>query len=356
VALVEGPETGVKLAHVSLVRPKPPTLWVRDMGLVLPPVRWICKPLTFAPGRPSIVVGQGGARKGWLVMATILLGAANVRLFDRIEFKPNLTSVYADYEQTERVTQERFQLLAGGYQIALSGLGERFGYRWKPVATWSPRDVDRVKTLDTLCWHCEGVDLLVVDSLRACAPGIEENSSAASAPLDLATELSEKVGVTVVFLDHASGKANGDQKRVDAQRGHSSKKDACQTLLVLSTSKGKPTLVTCERSQVTAEAEWPGDFSFSLERGAGGLRLVEVLPEAPPSREDLLRSVSQAFIQALKDGNEGCSSREMRSLLGLRDIDVASARDFLERTGEIVNRGNTGRPSWYLSSTDMGPL
>jgi hypothetical protein len=350
--------SGVKLSLVpgEVARLPPPTLWASEMAIVLPPVRWISMSLCLAPGRPSVIAGQGGVRKGWLAMGIMFCGAANIRLFDRIDLRPSMRSIYADYEQTVRVTQERFQLLAGGYQVRLASLDQRFGYRWKPVPSWAPMNSERQKTLDALYWHTEGIDLLVVDSLRACAPGIEENSSAASAPLDLATDVSEKTGVGIVFLDHASGKAQDGQRRVDAQRGHSSKKDACQTLLVLTSSKGKPTLVTCERAQVTAEAEWPGDVSFTLERGAGGLRLVEVLPEAPPSRDVLLRTVSEAFLSALRDGNEGCSSREMRALLGLRDIDVASARDFLERRGEIVNRGNSTRPSWYLSSTDMGPF
>jgi AAA domain len=282
-------------------------------------------------------------------MGAIVLGAANQRLFGRIDFRPNLRSIYADYEQTRRVTHERFQLLCGGYQISIAGLGERFGYRWRPVPTWAPARADHQKTLDDLSWHTEDVDLLVVDSLRACAFDVEENSNAASAPLDLATEVSEKTGVTVVFIDHASGKAGENQKRVDAQRGHSSKKDACQTLLVLSTSKGQPTLVTCERAQVTAEAEWPGDFSFSLARGAGGLRLEEVQEAQALSQDVLLATLGDAFVKVLRDGNEGATTDEVRALLGVRRQDLVAARDRLERSGVIVDRGKCGKPSWYLA-------
>jgi hypothetical protein len=214
--------------------------------------------------------------------------------------------------------------------------------------------VDHQKTIDAVCRQCDSIDLLIVDSVRACAAGVEENTNAASLPLDIAIAASEKTGCCILFLDHA-GKPKEGAERVDLQRGHSSKLDACQTLLALSAAKGKPTLVTCERSQVASEDDWPADFSFTLVRSAGGLSLTEVVAPEKPTAAATLQTVCDAMVKMLAD-NEGASTVELRSLLGIRLADVMSARDALERKGVIVNRGTGQRPSWYLGTTPETPF
>lgn len=280
-----------------------PTLWARDMGKPLPPIRWVSQGLTVAPGRPTVLAGQGGARKGWLAMGLMIHGALEVPMlgFD----VRRIRSVYLDYEQTERATSDRFQLLAGGLQVRLESLDDRFGYRWRPVPSWAPREANTSRVIDQVSRHLDGFDLAVVDSVRACSGGVDENSNLASVPFDVATAASEKTGCAVMFIDHASGKAAEGQRRVDAQRGHSSKKDACQTLIVLTASKGQPTKVTCERSQLVPEDKWFGDFGFTLASTAGGLTLVRA--ETEECKPDLLRGQVVTWIEA----NPGCSGNQV---------------------------------------------
>lgn len=261
-------------------------VWAAQLAQPLPPLNWLSEELTLAAGRPTVLAGEGGTRKGWFAMAMQVAGAGGKRLFGRFGFRLNLRSLYIDYEQGQRMTRERYQALCRGYELNFASLG--IGYCWRPIPTLAPRaDSDRIKVRDALCRLSESIDLVIVDSVRGCSPGVEENSVFASASLDIATDVSERTGATFVFLDHAGKPPKDPQEngraRKHAQRGHSSKLDAAQTLFVFSSSKGQPTLVTCERSQLVAEEKWPSDFQFTLLTTQGGLVLNDTQGPSPES-------------------------------------------------------------------------
>lgn len=354
-----GPANDVASPATSEAPPtvEPVTLWGEDLAKPLPPVPWLCEGLTIGPGRATVFAGEGGTRKGWWACAMQLCGAAERKLLGRFQFKEGLRSVYFDYEQTERVSRERYQLLALGLGLDLASLGKRIGYRWRPIPTMAPRSVkEMTQAIDALCWHTEGLDLAFVDSVRACSPGIEENSVFASIPFDLATAVSERTGVAFAFNDH-SGKPTSDpanaRARKHAQRGHSSKLDACQSLFVFSAKKGQPTLVSCERSQTAAETAWPKDFQFTLQVSQrGGLELVEIgmVQEIPGSPNKInIERLSEAVFMCIVQNPE-ISSNELVTRVGRKAQDVRAARDFLVRLGKVENRGTKREQKWVAKT------
>jgi AAA domain-containing protein len=333
--------------HASKPTESPPTIWAPELAQPLAPISWISKGLTMAPGRANVLAGEGGTRKGWFAMDLQVCAAAGITMLGRFAMRELLRSVYFDYEQTERPSRERFQLLAAGHEIDLASLGNRLGYRWKPIPTWAPKtEADRARAIDILCWHTEGLGLAIVDSTRTCAHGVDENSVFASGPFDIATEVSERTGVAFAFLDHA-GKPRDDatsgRTRKHAQRGHSSKLDAVQTLLVFSAAKGEPTLVTCERSQIAAESDWPADFRFTIARANGGLQLQEVVssPKAKTAFAELKdRIVDLVRHESALDSKNAICSR----VVGANKTDKLQAIAELLKAGKLVQPGGEGSP------------
>lgn len=252
-----------------------------DLAKPLEPQRWTSEWLGIAPGRPTVMCGEGGSRKGWLSMAMLLFGAAGLQLFGH-SMMADMSGIYLDWEQTLRMTRERFQLLSAGAGIDLVSLGDRLCYEWCSVKSLADD-----KCRETLCRHVDGMHVAVIDSARASSRGVKENTEEASAVGDNLTMVSEKTGCAFVLLDH-TGKPDltGARQRTHMLRGHSSKKDISSTLLVLSSSKGKPTLVTTERCQVKPQELWAGDFQFTLERTQHGVRLVDVPILGPVTQDE----------------------------------------------------------------------
>ena len=321
-----------------------PTVWAEDMAAPLPALSWLSKSLTICRGRPTVLAGAGGCRKGWMAMELMLCAATGRPFLGRFDVG-RLRSLYLDFEQGERATRERFQLLARGSGIELSKLGKEFGYRWRPMEALASRD-DRgaAKSRDALCRQVDGFGLAVVDSARASSGGADENSTEASRAMDLMGGVSEKTGCTFLTIDHASPKA-ADHGRGNSQRGHTSKKDASQTLFVMSAEEDTPTLVTCNRSQLVAPKLWPKPFSFTLEEHASGVRLVEVDVE----RSDVSGIVElTARVIAYVTECPGCSGNDVIRAVGGNTRRVAALIKSLEASKQLIRDGG----KLYVSHPD----
>lgn len=331
----------------SKTRPTPLTVYAGDLAQPLGPIPWLVEELCIASGRPTVFVGEGGSRKSWLAMALALSVAGDRQL---LGFRVRSgRALHLDYEQGRRMTAERYQALALGLGLELASLDKRLAYRWRPMS-WRGS-----KVLDTLCWHVEGFDLVVVDPLRACLAGVDENSMAASAPLDLATEASERTGATFVFVDHA-GKPKLDdhgaaaRSRKHSNRGHSSKLDASQTLIVLSAAKGEPTLVTCERNQLSGRLF--DDFEFNISSdGQGGLRLAHV--ERPATTEstpdEAFERLCNVVLDVIQHHPGIGSAGEVAQRAGKRKSSVLDALRALETRGLISNKGTSRTAPAYFA-------
>ena len=244
----------------------------------LPPVRWLNETANIAPGRPIVIASVGGGHKSWLAQTAAVDAARGMPWGGRFPWREGgLAVAYVDYEQGELETRRRFQALAQGTGMALH-LGHRLGYDWQPIERWSrkrdPRVLDRINDL-VMSEGERVIDLVIVDSLLGCNPGVDENSADVSEPLILAAQSSETTGATFLFLDHVSPKGPTAKKTplelLASQRGHSSKLGASGTLFVASPGPVETTaLVTCVRSQNAPRRLWPAPFLFELQQPWGG--------------------------------------------------------------------------------------
>src|SRR5690606_11381173 len=96
----------------------------------------------------------------------------------------------------------------------------------------------------------EGFSLCIIDSLRAAAPSIDENSSDVRRVLDVLNRVSEKTGCTCLVIHHArkpSKDSSGGARM--AIRGSGAIYDACSSVLVFDGQKGLPTTVSHEKAR-----------------------------------------------------------------------------------------------------------
>ncbi len=336
--------------------PEFPVLDWRAIAAVLPDVPWVNQGLQLAPGRPYVFCGEAGSKKSWWGQALLVHAAVDVPLLGKFPFrKGGARCLHIDYEQGEPESRRRYQALAAGL-----GCGEtlfrdpkRLGYVWQPIETFMPEsERARVKAFDALCRLVTGYDLVMVDSLIDCQPGVEENASEISLAMKMATRVSTRTGTAFVFIDHASNKSQ-DTKRGNAQRGHSSKKGACSVLLVASGDGRSPIKVTCERSQVGSFDARPPDFYYDLHAtDKGGILMVTAEPPADATPGMTLKTLADALRRAIDD-NPGLSLDELRALMGVRKSDLIPARDMLERENVITNTGTKGRPAWHIVSDNV---
>ena len=300
--------------HTTLngIAPRFHVLGWPQIAAPLPAIHWACEGLNLAPGRPWVFCGEAGANKSWFAQAMLVHACTEVPMLGRFTFRRGLRCLYVDYEQGERESRLRFQQIVRGMECE-DLMHDRIGYVWQPIETWNPKGLgDRERVLDDVCDLARGYDMVVIDSLLDCQPGVDENSTEVTGPMKLATKASERTGAAFGFIDHASGKAQAT--RGNAQRGHSAKKGASSVLLVASGSYNEPVTVTCERSQNAPFARWPQPFAYDLQDVSGGVVLTSVpIPSEGSAR---VSDDWEKIVNALKSC-PGSTREELRELTGV---------------------------------------
>jgi hypothetical protein len=305
-------------------------LGVADIFAPLPPVPWLVQALGLAPGAPTMIAGYGFSAKTMAAQSlavAIALGKPDVWGFP-VSGGPR-SVLHLDYEQGERLTRDRYQRLVRGFGATPADLGDRLGFASLPQFYLDNPDAEAILT-----GLCAGKALLIVDSLRAAAPSVEENSSDARKTLDMLTRVSEATECAVLVLHHArkpSESQSGGAKM--AIRGSGAHFDACSSVLVFVGEKGQPTKVSHEKERISGILT--DDFSLTVEDVEGnGVRVVRVTPGSGPPREDPLKA---AILVELRKGPAAVNALRASLKKGSKVSDEVALllRDKLvERQGE----------------------
>lgn len=252
----------------------------------LPPVPWTIRPLNIAPGAPTTIAGSSFVGKTIFVQHVALTKAMGGRLFGLYRIEQGRVG-HIDGEQGKRITFERYQRLARGIGA------EQQDFEGNLVATIFPEvRLDSVGAVDVFARAVDGLALCIMDSLKALTPTLDENSGEIRRALDLAAAISEKTGTAFVFIDHLrkSGSGDPDAPAGERLRGHSSKKDALQSLILISGATGGPKRVEQDKERVHGVPFDP--FGFLIEdvvKDADprwGLKLVHLDREQLSARPD----------------------------------------------------------------------
>ena len=190
--------------------------------------------------------------------------------------------LHVDLEQGGRLTTRRYQRLAGALGVDLAGLGDTLSVAVMPPLTLRADALNQWGELMT------GRDLVIIDSFRVAAAGLDENSSEVREPLDMLGRVSEATGCRAVVIAHSRKPSEGAQDGRYAIRGSGAIFDGVDGAWVFGAAKDEPIKVQHEKYRTFGE-QVP-DFALVISDVAvgsdlkGGIRVqvhgAELVDEA----------------------------------------------------------------------------
>jgi hypothetical protein len=325
-----------------------PVLVIRSVSEIfvkLDPIDWLCQSLGLCPGAASLIAGYGFSGKTVVAQALAVAVAAGLRALGTFTVRQGRV-LHVDFEQGFRLTAERYQRLCRAACVGPADLGDRIGLVSMPTVY-----LDSAGAEDILSRACEGIALLIVDSLRAAAPTIDENSSEARLVLDRLTRISERTGCTTLVLHHARKPQRDSQggSRMSI-RGTGGLYDACSSVLVLEADKGQPTICHHEKERVTGKCL--DDFLIRIDDEEadgdprGGLRVTaegRTPPEPGAPADAQTEAIQTTVVALLTERGSVPSFAALAELLHLNRNRVRAALDLLVAAGRVqeipVGRG-----------------
>lgn len=255
---------------------------VSDIFAPLADVPWLVPMLKLAPGRPAMLAGYGFSGKTIAAQEIAISVASGRRVFDLFTCRQGKV-LHIDMEQGRRMTFERYQRLARAKGIQPSDLGDMLR-----VAIHADLDLTDPRAEDLLCAEVSGYALVIIDSLTAALPGVDENSRDIALPLYMLGRVSERTGCVFLVIHHArkpSNDRNGNTvgSAVMSIRGSSAIFGACDSIFVFGAAKGEPIRVEHVRSPT--DGIIVNDFGMAVEDveldgdRRAGLRLRHLEPE-----------------------------------------------------------------------------
>lgn len=331
-------------------KPKPvfTKLGAVEIFAPLPPVPYLVEGLDFCPGPPNLVAGYGFSGKTVTLQALAIATVSGRRAWGAFSVRQGRV-LHLDYEQGRRLTCERYQRLARVESLTpdeMAGLD---------VVCLPPLYLDTLDAEPALIRECEGYALVIVDSLRACAPHVDENSSEVRSVLDMLHRVSDKTGATFVIVHHArkpQRDAPGGARM--AIRGSGALFDAAASVLVLEAQKGEPVRAIHEKARTSGRPT--DDFLLTIDdvevdgNPRGGLVCrAEAAPTREVVTEEAEASKRQQRTANLADELRDLFRREpehqgadgIAAKLGRRVPDVRSALALLTDSGEVIVTGKS---------------
>lgn len=249
-----------------------------------PPKKWTCRDLQLGPGRVNLLVGEAGSGKTWFAQDLAIAVASGMRVCGQFIVDKGIAR-HIDFEQGEEDTELRYAKLLRGRGIAQELLGDRLQFTaFAPV-----RLIDASHNEEALqAWTAaaEGATVLIVDSLLAACPGIDENESKSRAYLDTLTSVSHATGCCIIVLHHA-GKQTEKSNRRHMARGTSGFRDAAGCMLTFTQVGSKIHIEQAKQPAMAPGGEFVGcQAELRDTRGPGG-HGVQMIASRAPSRDEL---------------------------------------------------------------------
>jgi len=231
------PKALADLAHSA---PKAPCEASMALAATPPPVKWLCRDLSIAPGRPTVISGFAGGGKSPFA-AAFAVSVATGRPFLGMPVRQERVA-WCAFEAAQ-VTHVNLQRLARGASVDPSALAiDAWPFRAKLNDRGTMAELRRRV-------RAEGYGLLVIDSYTSALKGVDHNSSSFGDALRELERLSDETGCTVLTLMHTGKKAEASGSREIA--GHFSAVASAQAVISLSrpnADKLTEFRVSCSRS------------------------------------------------------------------------------------------------------------
>jgi hypothetical protein len=281
-------------------------------------------------GSLTLVSAYGSTVKTFAMLDMCRAVACGGQWLDRFSCRQG-RALFVDYESGSQELRRRLQLLVRGAGLAFPLEGIEFAALPSDYLD-TPR-IDR--PLEALA---EGRALLVVDSLRASAPTVDENDSSVRVVLDRLHRIADRTRCAVVVIVHAKKSSPGSQ--VDERemlRGSSAIFDAADGVFTFVRIEGRGIRVRHVKNRQGGRTIDP--FLFRIEDVANGgvvLTSEDEEPRDAPARPPPLLAAKTAILRLLArehhlesrndvakalDGNRGAGARGVR-FEALRALEV----------------------------------
>lgn len=339
----DAPDSPPRRSESRVISPARKSTWealdVAGIFAPLEPVNYLIEPLDLCPGAPALVAGYGFSGKTVALQSAAVSIASGQLVWGTFKARRG-RALHIDYEQGSRLTRARYQRLAAGMMVTPDELEGRLELVSLPQVY-----LDGPSAEGFLVEKVKGFDLVLVDSLRAAGPSIEENDSAVRGLLDRLNRVSEQTGACFVVIHHArkpSQNAGGGGAKM-AIRGSGAIFDACSSVLILEAEKGKATRVTHEKARSSGICS--DDFLLRIEDVEidgdlrGGLAVIaERRAETQGSPSSSFRAVMERVLAELANGPAASKSVLAARVTG-RMADKFAAIDQLVEDGRIIVTG-----------------
>jgi hypothetical protein len=330
----------------------------RGIGLVeilepIPPHRFLVPGIKLAPGYPTMIAGTFFSAKTMAAQSMVVSLVSGRPVWGTFSVPKRLRVAHWDYEQGALLTRERYQRLAFGHGVDLREHIERDAIR---LLTVPPR-LNEAGAEDRIVRAVDGLDFVLVDSLRAATPGTDENSSNARESVDLLGRVSERTGVTWLVVHHA-GKPAPERATKFSARGSSGISDAAQSLFVFEGTKGEPVKVSHEKERLTGitcdtfglrvvDVEGPSGPRHGVRvEHVDGAEIGDADDAATRGHADLMNRI----VEALHREGEIAGAAAMRARVKANRPAVNEALAELMAKGTVENIGTDARPRLRLST------
>lgn len=304
VILLDGPKIGAPLPDLAYLVP--------ELGMVS------------RSGPPHLVAGYGFSGKTLALQSLALSLVSGLPVWGAYRCS-EARVLHVDFEQGERLTRNRYQRLARAMAVELDEVGSALELAVMPRLALTREHAAQWGRLMT------GRGLVIIDSLRAATPGLDENDSGIRSALDMLGEVSERTECRALVIHHARKPMDGaaDASRYSI-RGSSAIYDASDCAYILSANKGEPIRVAHERAK--SHGETVPDLALRITdvilgdnprwglavRACGTQTIDERREAARQEKHDAqARADGEAIRSALARRRSGVPTMELRQLAGL---------------------------------------
>lgn len=301
-----------------------------------PPKAWLVPDLRIASGRPNIITAVSGTGKSYVAQSILMALATGQPVWGKLPVARKCRVLHIDYEMGDEDTPLRYQALARGMGYDTDALEQNLVLAAMPRVNLKHDKAEQA--FEDLVREHEA-ECVLIDSLLAACPGVDENVSNIREYLDILNRVSARTKTAMLVIHH-SGKGE-----TTALRGASAIKDASGVVYQL-VPKG--------RALELSPFKRAGAPSYESERGPLSVEIVSVPCGIEPGMAVRLVDRDTAAARAEHDSRAEDAALDARileqvrqagsdgiavsKLKGKRAADIRGALDALELAGKVARR------------------
>ncbi len=332
---------------------KPAFEWLTtaDIFAPLPPTPWAVEGLQLAPGRPGAFVGFGSSMKSLSAQSAALSMATGQAVWGEFAVPRPLNVRHIDMEQGKFATRKRYQRLAIGQGLDWDAIDGRLQLACHPRFSLADKNAEEV-----LAKVSADADVVLLDSLRALLPGVDENSSEVRVYIDRLTRVSEAEGVVFILIHHSPKPSKERTDKRAFMRGSGGIYDGCGSVFLISGSGQDDRTVDHIKPPAEAEGGEVETFGLRVEdveddgNPRAGVRVrylpaeaLEAVAKAKESPTDAFNKMKSEALAFVRDSGSARSRNAIAArLTGNRTKLLQAIRELLE-DGELVEAGGAIR-------------